>query len=462
MARVRNPKRNPRLAVVAILCSTVLPVAPPITFASPVPVQLDCVDPGSFLPLVLVGDIGEQQPEPTPERASAAEAGELLLVRFDTPSATWVDDPSVGPKLADFVTCLAERSEAGGGPGVVAIVAASTGAFVVRWALHELDKAGGLAAVGGVMTVGSSDDGFWVGAPQDPTLTQTQRDVRQLFVAAGGATCETAPVVPFEAICQRLLEPNSPFVANTAAGSGALADLPPWPDGLQVLRLGGRLQVSTNVFDETFLPLGDVGDGAMDTPTEAGAVVLDCRFNLVDPTSTFNDVSCAHSQIRRSPQVPIEVESLEARLRFELSPREAAFALNCGDNASMLAVFPLAPGSEVTAAIAGYRVAPMLGGFEYSPERPGRFGYATVGQRILLVQGDIEFAESIAPGDRVQEGQVIGHVSDTPHWHDFQGVFGTAFVVAFSLPPPGVIFPAENEYLASVYPYDIPDTCGRH
>ena len=135
MARLRNSSR-----LVGLMC-LVSSMAPGVTTAA-VDMLPDtsggCADPGTMLPVVSVGAIGDVPRGDTIQAGTMATQAGLALVEFDPPTDKWVDDPASGPALVTLINCLAGRSTANGGPGRLALAPFWTGAFVARFALSVL------------------------------------------------------------------------------------------------------------------------------------------------------------------------------------------------------------------------------------------------------------------------------------------------------------------------------------
>jgi pimeloyl-ACP methyl ester carboxylesterase len=72
----------------------------------------------------------------------------------------WVDNPNIGPKLADRIVCLAASSRQGGGSGKVIVVAHSMGGLATRWAATKASNASQVANdIGLVVTISTPNLG---------------------------------------------------------------------------------------------------------------------------------------------------------------------------------------------------------------------------------------------------------------------------------------------------------------
>lgn len=85
-----------------------------------------------------------------------------VVTPFDYPNTAWVKDPSVGPKLASTIRCLATNSKNNAGPGKVIIVAHSMGGLAVRCAVDPTcagTDAVNQQQIGLVITLGTPNTG---------------------------------------------------------------------------------------------------------------------------------------------------------------------------------------------------------------------------------------------------------------------------------------------------------------
>jgi pimeloyl-ACP methyl ester carboxylesterase len=73
-------------------------------------------------------------------------------------SKEWVTNPQIGPRLRDYVECVAKASQAGGGPGKVIIVAHSMGGLATRWAANN----GARNDIALVVTLGTPNTGAFL------------------------------------------------------------------------------------------------------------------------------------------------------------------------------------------------------------------------------------------------------------------------------------------------------------
>lgn len=72
----------------------------------------------------------------------------------------WVDNPAIGPKLAQRIACLATSSRRAGGPGKVILVVHSMGGLAVRWAANDSSNPGEVANdLGLVITIATPNLG---------------------------------------------------------------------------------------------------------------------------------------------------------------------------------------------------------------------------------------------------------------------------------------------------------------
>jgi pimeloyl-ACP methyl ester carboxylesterase len=265
-------------------------------------------DPGDRLPVVIVhGFTGSGQAiMPLFDALNASPmSAEMSMSVFDygDVSTRWVDDPGIGPRLGEWIDCLADASLEGGGPGRVAVVAHSMGGLAARFAL---DDAGvGAEKVALVATLGTPHEGsVWAGPPTDGSTLGTL--VRALFEALD----VTAIVGETDTGAGRAL----------AVGSAELASLAGWPEGVPVWAGAGDFVGEPRFLFSTG-PTVSAGDGLVSVssataraPTVGGlggVEVDECRIPLpLDATSalipvyvaaylrtTSDPLRCSHSNL---------------------------------------------------------------------------------------------------------------------------------------------------------------------
>jgi len=158
-------------------------------------------------------------------------------------SARWVDDPHIGPALGDAIDCLFKAT----GEKVI-VVAHSMGGLATRYALTHRGAAGVDRAteVSTVVTFGTPNTGSLLALLGDITLTagavlnSTLAVVRLILAVCGqlatakmetGTLCDLLPaaVGAFDSEAGRALH----------YGSAQLAELKPFPSGVQVDALAG-------------------------------------------------------------------------------------------------------------------------------------------------------------------------------------------------------------------------------
>jgi pimeloyl-ACP methyl ester carboxylesterase len=182
-------------------------------------------------------------------QAAVPEAA--VVAPFDYPNTDWVTDPSVGPKLAEVIRCLATDSKDNGGAGKVIIVAHSMGGLAVRCAVDP--KCAGTDAVnqqqiGLVITLGTPNTGSWL-ATAGNALSSADVIACEAILAL-----QTGFNLPCPDLGGWLLGSNSPAAQAMAIGldgkpSQDLSALQALPSTIPLDAVAGQITVTTSLFD---------------------------------------------------------------------------------------------------------------------------------------------------------------------------------------------------------------------
>lgn len=228
-------------------------------------------------------------------------------VRFDYTDTgrKWVDDPSIAPRLAAVVTCLAGVSKNAGGPGQVGIVAHSMGGLATRAALSRSDPDGTLVAshVAFVVTIATPHEGAF--------YTNTERKLLQSVLLG---LCATRSGLLCWAGVAGLAKTAEPAVEAMGQGSPELAALPPMPSTLPVSVVGNDLTIRRRIFlytvgtdhvPDPFVPLAsalsqqqrpDLGGSSLSV-----ACATDFAFLVADLRWSLYDIPCTHGAVIDQP-----------------------------------------------------------------------------------------------------------------------------------------------------------------
>lgn len=166
-------------------------------------------------------------------------------------SARWVTDPSIAPRLADAITCLAKAH----GHRVI-VVAHSMGGLATRAALAIIDADQQSAAsseyVSDVVTFGTPNTGSWIAAVAAGTMDLAAvlgtappsaiAAVRALLIACGSVTTTS---LDDPGACGMLPDFLNSFDSEAGRalrmGSSEIRTLATWPDGVEVHALAGDI-----------------------------------------------------------------------------------------------------------------------------------------------------------------------------------------------------------------------------
>lgn len=164
-------------------------------------------------------------------RTNAIPNIEARAFDYKPHSLQWVTDPSIGPKLAAQITCMAASSRQQGGQGKVVVVAHSMGGLATRQAIAESPDVA--KSLGLVVTIATPNTGSNI----DRQLLELSRSACAIL---GCGSAIYSSLKAFGAI------------PGLAAGSKELKALPDWPKGLPVYAMAGNITPRYNLFGLQF------------------------------------------------------------------------------------------------------------------------------------------------------------------------------------------------------------------
>jgi pimeloyl-ACP methyl ester carboxylesterase len=227
-------------------------------------------------------------------------------------SLDWVTNSSIGPSLADAISCLAKAS----GHSVI-IVAHSMGGLAVQYAIGELGSPAS-GHVAEVITLGTPYAGsdvltiaedvvngglFYL---DNPTVAFVEA---LLSVCAGVAT--NTDINP----CWLASAVRAPVGAALESGSPEIRQLPAWPASLPVLDMAGNMDVFIGINNTGFHV--HPGDGAVtmssatDHDTKGKPYELSCSTNL----AAMFGAPCFHTSLPYDKQIIAAVDgAIRSRL----------------------------------------------------------------------------------------------------------------------------------------------------
>ena len=210
---------------------------------------------------VIQRDVPEAYPDPSFDYS-----------KYDT---DWVDNPNIGPALANRIVCLAASSRQAGGPGKVIVVAHSMGGLATRWAATKASNASEVANdLGLVITIST------------PNL---------------GTGWATIGLSALDALCTPSTLGKAPgaqagsFCASWGAlyamrnYSKQIETLPRLPGRIPVLALGGDVSidvplflttVTTNTHSDLAVSDHSAIQGVAGTDEGGGSAVIRCAVNI--------------------------------------------------------------------------------------------------------------------------------------------------------------------------------------
>ena len=260
-------------------------------------------------------------------------------------SLDWVTNNSIGPSLADAISCLARAS----GHSVI-IVAHSMGGLAAQYAIGE---PGSPAAghVAEVITLGTPYTGSDILTNAEDVINGGLSDlgnptvafVEALLSACAGIATNTS-INP----CWLASALRAPVGTALESGSPEFRRLPAWPASLPVLDMAGNMDV--------FIGVGNVGfhvqpgDGAVMVSSATGHNTTGIPYELPCSTTLAGmfGASCFHTSLPYDKQI---IAAVQAAIRGSLAPidwNNRQYSLTC-DNIVQTPVNVAFSGGKATA-----------------------------------------------------------------------------------------------------------------
>jgi pimeloyl-ACP methyl ester carboxylesterase len=259
----------------------------------------------------------------TPITWRAAQLPGLTAWTFDyaEAAANWVDDPRIGPSLAETIACLARAT---GAP--VVVVGHSMGGLATQYAVSRIAQEGPLAtSVAEVITIGTPFQGSLLETVGEAGLTAAEQIVGT-EVPASGPVLEALNAMRSEcakkvAADARTLD-DSPCgllaMGPTPAGkalmyrSDQIQQLPPWPSGVKVFPIAADIRQTYGVGDRTVeVSLGDVpvsvGSGTAYSSGASSRVVGCDNVGFGKLILDSDHVPCYHHNLPHNPDITAAV-----------------------------------------------------------------------------------------------------------------------------------------------------------
>ena len=238
---------------------------------------------------------------------------------YSSTSLRWIHDASIGPALGAAIDCL---HDAFGRP--VIVVAHSMGGLATRWAAASTDDAGVArhTKIGTVITFGTP----YLGSDL-LRVARTSLDAASITGAATGTSA--LPLLrTLIAACGRAATANPTYCPITGvnvvdsdagealyAGSAALTQAAPWPEGLEVHALAGSIEVTQTVglFFNRHQVTTDIGDIAVSTSSATADAThtrtWSCPYTLDLERSALDRAGVSlgfTSEVERDRYFPVE------------------------------------------------------------------------------------------------------------------------------------------------------------
>ncbi len=245
---------------------------------------------------------------------------------YGSESLDWVTNSSIGPSLADAISCLARAS----GHSVI-IVAHSMGGLAAQYAIGE---PGSPAAghVAEVITLGTPYTGSDVLTSAEDVINGGLSDLGNptaafaealLSLCAGIAT--NTSINP----CWLASALRAPVGTALESGSPEISQLPAWPASLPVLDVAGNMDVFIGVGNTGFHV--QPGDGAVTVSSATSHDTADTPYELPCRTTLAGifGASCFHTSLPYDKQITAAVE---AAIRERMAPidwNNRQYALTC-------------------------------------------------------------------------------------------------------------------------------------
>ncbi len=261
-----------------------------------------CAVDGTATPVLLVHGFADSPevwetgaPSMVQALASVPDVSVAQPFDYSRTALRWVDDPSIGPALAQRIDCLARASAAAHGPGRVIVVAHSMGGLAARFAAaqHVGDRAvaDDLALV---VTIGTPETGSFLASAATQLWQQAKGANPSLLGAllrvGCGPPAKPHENVPLQPLCQLLSQSRAPAARAMEVGSPQLEALPPFPSSVPVDAIAGDVSLTVRVLDGPTVALAHPGDLVVGTPsaaTPAGgagrSTTIPCAAPLYEP-----------------------------------------------------------------------------------------------------------------------------------------------------------------------------------
>lgn len=269
-----------------------------------------CTVDGSAMPVLLVHGFADS-PEvwetgsPSMVQVLGRVPGVFVAPPFDYSRASlqWVDDPAIGPALAQRIDCLARASAAAHGRGRVVVVAHSMGGLALRYAAsqHVGDRAVA-DDIARVVTIATPEDGSFL-ASAATRLWQRAKGPNPSLLGAllrvgCGPPAHTDQGAPLAPLCQLLSQSRTPAARAMETGSPQLASLPRFPPSMRVDAIAGDVSLTVRVFGGPTTALDQAGDlvvGAGSAADRAGGTgtttTIGCDAPLYEPVGDVTQLA---------------------------------------------------------------------------------------------------------------------------------------------------------------------------
>jgi len=214
-------------------------------------------DPSDFISHVVNGD----QPLETALHHLPGVHVEAPIFDYAPESLDWVTNSNIGSALASDITCVANASRAGGGPGKVILVTHSMGGLAAREALSLSSDAA--ADVGLPITIAAPNSGSWDDGLFHTATAGLLGPNPALISWAIQGGCGLSGTGSRPGPCGILQGATSQAGTAMVPGSAELADLPPPPQSIPLDEVAGDAAVTTQLFGGptlTLIPHGWLGD----------------------------------------------------------------------------------------------------------------------------------------------------------------------------------------------------------
>lgn len=314
------------------LCMVFMIITVTCLFITPTRTQTSTVgcapDIGKRTPVVLVhGFLSQPSTWDQMVQTIKNDVPSVYTEAFDYSSAhtDWVDNPAIGPKLAQTITCLATSSKQAGGLGKVIVIAHSMGGLATRFAATEAPNAAEVARdLGIVITIGTPNIGSgWgnFGVTIRPAACTPELVLGQ------------APKVPANSLCA------SEALSGLRNYSKQIEALPWLPSSVPLLAIAGDVSVTYSLFTiklkldtkaDLFVSEKSAIQGTAHLDKGGGQAIIPCGITiqsfglLVDEVASIaGSLSCWHSALTHNQAV--ELATVNAIKRYLASIELASY-----------------------------------------------------------------------------------------------------------------------------------------